>query len=200
MTIKKIFAAAALMLAVAMNGTAAPKVAKVYIFGFATSFNDSTVYLTNIQEVDSAWLTKKSNFLIGRDNYSSQLQEYLRNKSITLPTCATFFNVKRKDLEKKYISLRKKYGTGGKFIVKDVYSDQFKFTAIAPDSQYQEETKEAKKERKAAERKFREQMKNQKGKDRQGPPNGGGMSPGGGGMGSGGGMGPGGMPPGNGGM
>ena len=29
------------------------KPAKVYMFGFAASFNDSTVYMTNIQKVDA---------------------------------------------------------------------------------------------------------------------------------------------------
>ena len=186
MTTKKILLSIALILAVAMNGTAAPKVTKAFIFGFAASFNDSTVYLTDVQEVDSAWITAKSKFLIGRDNYSSQLQEYLHKKDVLNPTCVTFFALKRKDIEKKYISMRKKYGTGGKFIVKDVYIDQFKYIPIAPDSQYQEETKQSKKERKAAEKKFREQMRNQKGQGRPGGPgmNGGpgGMGPGGGGM------------------
>ena len=48
-----------------------------YIFGFASSFNDSTVYFTSVQQVDSAYFTGKSKFLVGRDNYSYQLRDYL---------------------------------------------------------------------------------------------------------------------------
>ena len=47
---------------------------KVYMFGFAASFNDSTVYFTNVQTVDSAWMDTKTKFLLGRDNYSYQLR------------------------------------------------------------------------------------------------------------------------------
>ena len=37
---------------------------KVYLYGFAASFNDSTVYFTDIQEVDSA-VIDRSGFLYG---------------------------------------------------------------------------------------------------------------------------------------
>lgn len=37
-------------------------VPKVYVFGLAASFNDSIVYLTNIQELDSAWIDDKNDF------------------------------------------------------------------------------------------------------------------------------------------
>ena len=40
---------------------------KLYIFGFSASFKNSIVYLTNIQELDSAWVDSKSKFLCGRD-------------------------------------------------------------------------------------------------------------------------------------
>ena len=35
------------------------QVPKAYMFGFVASFNDSTVYFTDIQELDSVWVTKK---------------------------------------------------------------------------------------------------------------------------------------------
>ena len=38
-------------------------VQKLYAFGFAASFNDSTVYFTDIQEIDSAWVNEKNEFL-----------------------------------------------------------------------------------------------------------------------------------------
>ena len=50
------------------------------MFGFSASFNDSIVYFTTIQEVDSVWFTQKKNMLAGRSNYSNQLREYCNDK------------------------------------------------------------------------------------------------------------------------
>ena len=50
----------------------------IFMFGFCTSFNDSTVYLTDIQQVDSAWIDTKTDFLYSRDNYSFQLRDYMK--------------------------------------------------------------------------------------------------------------------------
>ena len=38
-------------------------VPKLYAFGFSASFNDSIVYFTDIQEIDSAWINDKTDFL-----------------------------------------------------------------------------------------------------------------------------------------
>ena len=35
---------------------------KAYMFGFVASFNDSIVFFTDIQEVDSVWVQEKRNF------------------------------------------------------------------------------------------------------------------------------------------
>ena len=47
-----------------------------YIFGFAQSFNDSTVYITGVQQLDSAYIQGKGKFLVSRENYSYQLRDY----------------------------------------------------------------------------------------------------------------------------
>ena len=44
---------------------------KVYLYGFAASFNDSTVYFTDIQELDSA-VVDRGGFLYGRDSYKAR--------------------------------------------------------------------------------------------------------------------------------
>ena len=43
---------------------------RLYVYGVATSFNDSTVYITEIQQLDSAWVDTKTGFLYSRNNYS----------------------------------------------------------------------------------------------------------------------------------
>ena len=57
------------------------QVPKAYMFGFVASFNDSTVYFTDIQEMDNVWVTKKKDMIAGKSNYSYQklAKSYLRS-------------------------------------------------------------------------------------------------------------------------
>lgn len=126
---KKFFLTFALVLA-SLTTFAANKPAKVYMFGFAASFNDSTVCFTNIQEVDSAYIDSKTKFLYSRENYSYQLRDYLEQQSFDSPTCITVFAFSRKDIEKKYARMRRRYTDNGKYIVKEVSSPDFKYQAI----------------------------------------------------------------------
>ncbi len=126
---KKFFLTFALVLA-SLTTFAANKPAKVYMFGFAASFNDSTVCFTNIQEVDSAYIDSKTKFLYSRENYSYQLRDYLEQQSFDSPTCITVFAFSRKDIEKKYARMRRRYTDNGKYIVKEVSSPDFEYQAI----------------------------------------------------------------------
>lgn len=116
----------------ALSAQAANKAGKVYMFGFAASFNDSTVYFTDIQEVDSAYYDTKTKFLYGREDYSASLREHLQNQGFETPTCVTSFAFKRKDLEKKYAKMRKKYDAS-KYIVKEVKAPWFTYSAQKPE-------------------------------------------------------------------
>lgn len=107
--------------------------AKAYLFGFASSFNDSTVYFTEIQQLDSVYIESKTRFLYSRDNYSNQLREHLQQEGVNTPTCVTCFALSKKDIEKKYARLRKKYAANVKFIVKEVKQPGFRYEAIKPD-------------------------------------------------------------------
>lgn len=104
-----------------------------YICGFATSFNDSTVYFTDIQYMDSTYTDSKTGFLYSRDNYSYQLRGHLQKNGMAYPTCITFFSKKRKDVEKKYAALKKRYATKGRYDVKYLLASDFAFTPIIPD-------------------------------------------------------------------
>lgn len=141
---------------------AAGKKTRIYMYGFAASFNDSTVYFTDIQALDSATVEAKTHFLYARDNYSYQLRDYLRTKGMASPTCVTSFATKRKNVEKKYLAMKKKYANG-KYIVKHVTPDEFKYQVIMPD-----ETTDVdmltKAERKALKKK--EQMEEKKRKEK----------------------------------
>lgn len=82
----------------------------MYMFGFAASFKDSVVYMTEIQDVQGAWYENKTRTLLGRDNYSSQLKLHFKEKMM-MPdrVCMVFFATTMKEAEKQYLKLRKKY-------------------------------------------------------------------------------------------
>lgn len=108
-------------------------VPKVYIFGLAASFNDSIIYLTNIQELDSAWVDDKNDFLANRSDYSYQLKNYFESKNINHRTCIVSYALKRKDIDKKYQKLKNKYTKGGNFDIRYINNENFKFSVIKPD-------------------------------------------------------------------
>lgn len=127
-----LFLLAALMLATAAH--AANKQTKVYLFGVATSFNDSTVYFTDIQSVDSVWLANKTGFLMSRDNYSYQLRDWFAAKGESNKTCITEFNKNIKKLRKRYDKMMARYKNRKKFTykVEKISSSDFHYQFILP--------------------------------------------------------------------
>ncbi|MCR5511961.1 MAG: hypothetical protein K6F43_00155 [Prevotella sp.] len=107
----------------------------MYMFGFAASFKDSVVYITEIQDVKNVWYDTKSKFLLGRDNYSAQLKDYFKDK-MQMPdrVCMVFFAKTMKEAEKKYLKLRKKYLGDAKhpstYEVRYVTTQDFQFEAV----------------------------------------------------------------------
>lgn len=103
------------MLALVLATTATTAEAKkiqadhMYIFGFSASFNDSTLYITDIQDVNNAWYDTKTKFLIARDNYSYQLKDYLTGQGHSNRVCLVMFATTKKKAEKLYSKLKKKY-------------------------------------------------------------------------------------------
>jgi len=75
---------------------------KVYMFGVGASFSDSTVYITDVQEVSAFVSNDSKKFLAGRDQYTYQLKNLLTSTNrMKNPTCATFYALKKDKLEKK---------------------------------------------------------------------------------------------------
>lgn len=133
---------------------------KLYIYGFVMSFNDSTVYLTDIQETDSAWIDKKTKFLYSRENYSYQLRDYMRGIGVTNPTCVTIYDRKKKKIEKKYTKLKKKYVSQGIYTVKYITPTDFQYSTLTPDeSEMYSDSKAAKKARKQKKKEAKKQRK-----------------------------------------
>ena len=125
----------ALLLTAALGATAKRiQPTHVYMFGFAASFQDSVVYITDIQDVKGAWLDSKTKFLEGRDNYSYQLKEYFAD-SLQMPQriCMTFFATNKKKAERKKEKLLKKYVDKKKrpiYDIRQVSIQDFKFEPV----------------------------------------------------------------------
>lgn len=145
--------AAALLLSLSLQ--AKNEMRKAYLFGFASSFSDSTVYVTDIQEVDSAWFTSKNKFLISRENYSSQLRDYLSGQGEDHRTCVVEYAFNAKKAEKAWNKLYSRYAHNQKkknkqkqtnelppFQIKKLTKEQFSFLAVNPTEQYLEEESE----------------------------------------------------------
>lgn len=79
----------------------------VYIFGASISFSDSTVYFTEIQEIEGVKLTK--GFLPHRHMYAYELKDYMNFKE-DMPgrTSVIFFSEKRSSLEKKEAKVKRR--------------------------------------------------------------------------------------------
>lgn len=137
------------MLLMPMMTFAVQKKTNLFICGFASSFNDSTVYFTEIQQLDSAYTDSKTGFLYSRDNYSYQLKSHLQRSGFAAPTCVVIFGLSRKEIEKKYTILKKRYTTKGRYDVKYLSAHDFAFTPLIPDESEMTAEKPSKKARKS---------------------------------------------------
>ena len=137
--IRHITLAALLLAAVAIVPTLAQNrvVPKAYMFGFAASFNDSIVFFTDIQEVDSVWIMPHKKLLAGKSNYSYQLRNFcadslgLKNRTVVIVS-----SLKRKDVEKKYAKMKKDYTEkhAGQYDVHYIDASEFRFTPVNMDN------------------------------------------------------------------
>ena len=109
------------------------KVPKMFMFGFSASFQDSIIYMTDVQEVEGAWYETKSKFLLGRQHYSYPLNDFLANtRQQPNRVCVVMFALTRKEAEKKFIKLRKEYTVKakGKYDVRYLTTTDFKFQPV----------------------------------------------------------------------
>lgn len=128
-----------LLIGVAMGAEAKTVKAKhMYMFGFAASFKDSVVYMTEIQDVKGAMYDTKTKFLLSRDSYSDQLKTYFKEKmQMNDRVCMVMFATSLKKAEKKYLKLRKKYLSDKKhtstYEVRYVTKQDFEFEPVGLD-------------------------------------------------------------------
>lgn len=138
MRLRQLLIVTALLVGCVINGNAKGyRPAKIYMFGFAASFNDSTVYLPDIQTVNAYLVNNRTKFLANREDYSYQLRNYLQSNGLeAYPTCITMFAENEKDATKKYLKLKERYEKSKKkYSIKSLKDSQFKYTPVEPDQQ-----------------------------------------------------------------
>ena len=99
----------------------------VYAFGVAASFNDTVVYFTAIQPLDSVELDKNG-FLPKRDLYTYQLKNYLEY-DLRCPdyTCMIYFSENMSKLEKEAAKVKGKYKKNKTIVLMPIDSEAFRF-------------------------------------------------------------------------
>ena len=133
MKIYKTFFTVLLMMCCLATASAKPRCQPIYIFGVSASFNDSIVFFTDIQQVDSVWLQDKKGFLAGRSNYAAQLREFFTNGfNLNNRTCVVICNTDRKKVEKKYAKMKKQYTekNANKYDVHYIDINDFRFRPV----------------------------------------------------------------------
>ena len=112
---------------IGMQAEKKPRMQTVYIFGFSASFTDSLAYLTDVMQLDSAYVTTKG-FLADRSLYSLQLENYVQEKYNLLHTTnAVFFSLKKNTLDKKYDRVKRMYQSGENLKLNLLHTEDFRF-------------------------------------------------------------------------
>ena len=102
----------------------------VYMVGVAFSLVDSSVFITDMHLVDNVTLEKKTKFLMDRQLYSFQFQRYLEQAYKGGPYIpSVFFSPNRRKMERRYLSLHKRYVQSQELQMYLVDQGQFRFKA-----------------------------------------------------------------------
>ena len=76
-------------------------------------------------------MNSKNKFVIGIENFSAQMKDYLENKrDERTRTCIFFYDLDKKKLDKRYAKMQKRYDKNGEFVVKYIKKEDFSFIPI----------------------------------------------------------------------
>ena len=102
----------------------------LYMMGVAISHLDSAVFITDMMLVEGLTVEKKTKFLMDRQLYSLQLKSYLESAYEGGPFVpAVYFSTSKKKMERRYLSMHKRYMQGGEMQTVLVDQSQFRFKA-----------------------------------------------------------------------
>lgn len=114
----------------AKDKTNEKKTTTLYMYGVSLSFNDSLVYVTDVQPVENACIVGKY-VLYGAREYADQMDAYFANKDMGRRTNAVFYKKTRDKAEKAYMKLRKRYAKNG-INFQPIATGDFTFQAVVP--------------------------------------------------------------------
>ena len=104
-----------------------PEVVRVYMYGVSIDFNDSLVYMTDVQYLDSMVINKDGS-IQNYANYSIQMKVYLEGVlGKSNQTCAVIYSDNKKKLEKRFVKMRKRYQADKNRLLLQVGADAFRF-------------------------------------------------------------------------
>lgn len=106
-----------------------PVMKPVSMFGVGISFTDSVVYMTELQRVDSAWITPSKKFLMDRSLYSLQLQYYMEHQGVKNSICSVFFSKSAGKVKRQWTKIRKRHEQSPTQRFKIVPLSDFRFQA-----------------------------------------------------------------------
>ena len=87
-----------LLIGWSISADAKPKKKTIYMFGLSCDYNDSIMYITEIQKIEPAYIESKTGFLYDRTIYSQQLQIFIEEAANHL---RSIFRLRRKKSRKK---------------------------------------------------------------------------------------------------
>lgn len=100
---------------------------RVYMYGISVNFNDSTVYLTDVQRLDDVIINAEG-AIKNHSGYSLQLKVYLEGTLGKVnQTCAVIYSDKKKKLERRFIKTKKKYIADKDKILHQIGASDFTF-------------------------------------------------------------------------
>lgn len=100
----------------------------LYLYGVSFSFNDTIVYITDVQPVEGAYLVNKK-FLGDAKEYAEQMNVYFTKKLDECRTNAVYFSTTRPKAEKAYVKLRNRLNKR-KVSLQPLPTGEFTFKAV----------------------------------------------------------------------
>lgn len=97
------------------------------MFGVAVNFNDSTMYMTDVQSLDSIVINTDGS-LRNYAAYSQQLEFYIEGALREADqTCAVIYSDKKKKLEKRFVKLQRELSAKRSEKLRRIGTDEFAF-------------------------------------------------------------------------
>lgn len=119
-----------LMMLLTLAVQAKPVPAKgMYMCGISTSFTDSIMYVTDVQQLD-VWVDSKTGFLEERSNYSWQLRNHFSEKDNSRRTCVVVYATNKEKLRKKLDRIFAKARKKNRYTIVQMNAGEFTFTPI----------------------------------------------------------------------